>query len=198
MQVHLGSNLPEKTDEKRDAFKDGYTTICEIGKERIRRAGAKIAAEIEESNKQLKIGEEPKKVPDIGFRVLKIDSSNFKDTYANPQATEQTNLLDMVDNLKEGRTAEDLLFQVLPKFRIPYSAKIEELSISGKKVFNVDDGLLLACFDLDVSNEVVEEMAKMQPSYAVLRDTSFANDSAAANFEEIFKTYSADTIRRVI
>lgn len=190
--------LPEETDRNRDVFKDGYSNICEIGKERIRRAGDKIKAEIEETNKQLKLGEEPKKVPDIGFRVLKIDSSNFTDTLATPDATSQQMLLDFSDNLKEGRSDFDILFEVLPKFRIPYSARIEERIICGKRCFIVEDGQLIACFDKNVGIGTIEAIAKMQPIYAVMRDASMADDATHANFEELFKIYSPDTVRRVI
>lgn len=190
--------IPDDLNESAAANAIGLSTIAEIGKERIRRAGAKIAAEIEESNRQLKLGEEPKPVPDVGFRVLKIDSSNMRDTHFNPQSTQQESLLDLIDNVKEGRAPEDLLFQVLPKFRIPYSASIEKLDVNGKLVFNVDDGLLLACFDIDVDTDTIEHIARMKPSYAVMRDLSFKDDAAEANFEEIFKTFSPDTIRRVM
>ena len=166
--------------------------------ERIRRAGEKIAEEVEEVNKQLKLGEEPKPVPDIGFRVLRIDSSNFRDTYAEPAEQAQANLFDLVDNLKDDRTPEDLLFQVLPTFRIPYSAHIEAFEINGAKCFNVNDGQLIACFDTEVGTSVIERIAQERPIYAVFRDASLADDSAAANFEELFRTYSPDTIRRVI
>lgn len=175
-----------------------FTDLCEVGEERIRRAGNKIVEEVEAKNRQLKLGEEPRPLPDIGFRVLRIDTSNFKDTYSTPDVTDQGSLLDMIDNVKEGRTAEDILFQVLPAFRIPYSAHIETLDIYGKKVFDVNCGQLLACFDADVTNDVIEEMARRKPSYAVMRDLSFKDDSASANFEELFKTFSPDTIRRVI
>lgn len=175
-----------------------YSNLCEVGEERIRRAGKKIAEEVEADNQQLKLGGEPRPIPDIGFRVLRIDSSNFKDTYATPDVTDQESLLDMIDNVKEGRTAEDILFQVLPAFRIPYSAHIEEQDINGKKIFDVNHGQLLACFDADVTNDVIEEIARRKPSYVVMRDLSFKDDSAAANFEELFKTFSPDTIRRVV
>ncbi|MDO4798799.1 MAG: site-specific DNA-methyltransferase, partial [Coriobacteriales bacterium] len=175
-----------------------YATLCEVGEERIRRAGAKIAAEVEQANRQLKLGEERKPVPDIGFRVLRIDSSNFRNTYAEPGEQQQASLFDFVDNLKEDRTPEDLLFQVLPAFRIPYSAHIEQFAIGGASCFNVNDGLLIACFDKKVSTDVIEQIAQMRPIYAVFRDASLVDDSAAANFEELFKTYSPDTIRRVI
>jgi len=175
-----------------------YATLCDIGEERVRRAGAKIAAEVETSNRQLRIGEDPKPIPDIGFRVLKIDSSGFNDTYRNPEEFSQDALAMYVDNLKEGRTSEDLLFQVLPKFRIPLSAKIVELDLCGKRAFDVNDGQMLACFDVSVGIDTIEAIAKQKPVYAVFRDASMADDSTEANFEELFKTFSPDTIRRVI
>ena len=190
--------LPEPTDEKREAFKDGYKNICEIGKERIRRAGKKIAEEVKESNCQLKLGEEPKKVPDIGFRVLKIDSSNFEDVAAEPAAYSQQMLAGLADNLKPGRTAEDILFQVLPQFQIPLSAHIERQRINGSTVFSVDGGRLVACFDRNVPTETIVAMAKMEPDYAVMRDASFSGDDAVSNFGELFKTYSPATITRVV
>ena len=205
MNVELGKcaqfilcQLPEPTDEKREAFKDGYKTLCEIGKERIRRAGKKIADEIAEENKQPKLGEEPKKVPDIGFRVLKIDSSNFEDVSAEPAEYTQQTLAGLADNLKPGRTAEDLLFQVMPQFQIPLSAKIEKRNVNGSTVFSVDDGRLVACFDRNVATETIVAMAKSQPDYAVMRDASFTGDDAVSNFGELFKTYSSATITRVV
>lgn len=190
--------LPEPCELDSAAGKAGYKTICDIGEERIRRAGKKIAKEIEASNSQLKIGEEPKPIPDIGFRVFSIDSSNFLDTYGEPGEQTQASLLSLVDNLKEDRTPDDLLFQVLPAFRIPYSARIEKIDVAGAACFNVNDGQLIACFDMPVSTDAIEEIAQMKPIYAVFRDASFASDSDAANFEELFKTYSPDTVRRVI
>ena len=190
--------LPEVCDEKSEAAKAGYKNICEIGKERIRRAGAKIAAEVEESNAQLKLGEEPKKVPDIGFRVLKIDSSNFEDVQRTPDAIEQSQLFGFADNLKSDRMPEDILFQLLPKFQIPYTARIEKLNICGKTVYSVDDDALLACFDRDVPEDAIRIMAARQPLRAVLRDASFVGDDALANFEEIFKTLSPETETRVV
>lgn len=190
--------LPEVCDEKSEAAKAGYKNICEIGKERIRRAGKKIADEVEQSNRQLKLGEESKKVPDIGFRVLKIDSSNFEDVSAEPAAYTQESLMGLADNLKPGRTAEDILFQVMPQFQIPLSASIERKSINGSTVFSVDDGRLVACFDRDVSTDTIAEMAKKEPDYAVMRDASFAGDDAVSNFGELFKTYSPATITRVV
>lgn len=190
--------LPEQVPSGSDAAELGYSTICEIGKERIRRAGAKIAAEVEESNAQLKLGEEPKKVPDIGFRVLKIDSSNFEDVQRTPDAIEQSQLFGFADNLKSDRTPEDILFQLLPKFQIPYTARIEKLNICGKTVYSVDDDALLACFDRDVPEDAIRIMAARQPLRAVLRDASFVGDDALANFEEIFKTLSPETETRVV
>lgn len=190
--------LPEVCDEKSEAAKAGYKNICEIGKERIRRAGKKIADEVEQSNQQLKLGEEPKKVPDIGFRVLKIDSSNFEDVSAEPAAYTQESLMGFADNLKPGRTAEDILFQVMPQFQIPLSASVERKSINGSTVFSVDGGRLVACFDQNVATEIIAEMAKMEPDYAVMRDASFTGDDAVSNFGELFKTYSPATITRVV
>ncbi|WP_455138482.1 site-specific DNA-methyltransferase [Thermophilibacter sp.] len=190
--------LPEVCDEKSEAFKAGYNNICEIGKERIRRAGKKIVEEIEEQNKQLKLGEEPKRVPDIGFRVFKIDSSNFEDVSAEPGQITQQALVGLADNLKSGRTAEDILFQVMPQFQIPLSAAIEKRDIDGATVFVVDEGRLVACFDQRVPTEVVVAMAKIQPDYAVMRDASFAGDDAVSNFGELFKTYSPASICRVL
>lgn len=190
--------LPEVCDEKSEAAKAGYKNICEIGKERIRRAGAKIAAEVEESNAQLKLSEEPKKVPDIGFRVLKIDSTNFEDVSRTPDTLFQGELFGLADNLKSDRTPEDILFELLPKFQIPYTARIDKLDLCGKTVYSVDDDTLLACFDREVPEDVVRAMAEREPAYAVLRDASFVGDDALANFEEIFKTLSPATKTRVV
>ena len=190
--------LPEPCAQDSEANKAGYSTICDLGEERIRRAGYRIVQEVEEANRQLKIDEDPKPVPDIGFRVLKIGSSNFEDAYAEPDDLDQSTIYDYVDNLKPDRTAEDLLFQVLPKFRIPYSAKIQKIDVSGRTVFDVEGGQLMACFDEDVDVAVIEEIAKARPLYAVFRDASLSDDATAANLEELFKTYSPDTIRCVI
>lgn len=175
-----------------------FDTLCEIGKERIRRAGAKIAAEVEESSAQLKLGEESKKVPDIGFRVLKIDSTNFEDVSRTPDTLFQDELFGLADNLKSDRTPEDILFELLPKFQIPYTARIEQLDLCGKTVYSVDDDTLLACFDREVPEGVIRAMAEHEPAYAVLRDASFVGDDALANFEEIFKTLSPATKTRVV
>jgi adenine-specific DNA-methyltransferase len=190
--------IPQICEQGTDASNAGFETICDIGEERIRRAGAKIKAEVEEGNQHLKIGEEPRPVPDVGFRVFRIDSSNFRETYREPGEVDQSSIFEFVDNLKDDRTAEDLLFQVLPKFRIPYSAKVEERQVCGKRVFDVNGGQLVACFDDEVGADAIEAIAKERPLYAVFRDSSLADDATEANFEELFKTYSPDTIRRVI
>ncbi|WP_418708661.1 site-specific DNA-methyltransferase [Anaerotignum faecicola] len=178
--------LPEETDEKSEAYKAGYRNICEIGKERIRRAARKIAEE------------KPEAAFDGGFRVLKCDSSNMKDVYYSP-ADFELNLLDtMEDNIKEDRTAEDLLFQVMLDLGVTLSSRIEETTIAGKKVFDVADGFLIACFDEDVNEETIKAIAQKEPYYFVMRDSSLANDSVATNFEQIFATYSPDTVRKVL
>ncbi len=173
-------------------------SVSSVGKERIRRAGKKIAAEVEESNRQLKLGEEPKRIPDVGFRVLKIDSSNFEDVSAEPAKYSQQMLAGMADNLKPGRTADDLIIQVMLKKQIELSAPIERLDVDGCTVFSVDGGRLVASFDRDVPVEVMTAMAKMEPDYAVMRDASFAGDDAVSNFAEIFKNYSSITEVEVI
>ena len=190
--------LPEACDKKSEAAKAGYKNICEIGKERIRRAGRKIAEGMEESNRQLKLGEEPRKVPDIGFRVLRIDSSNFEDVSAEPGELSQGSMLRYADNLKLDRTPDDLIIQVMLKKQIELSALIEKLDVDGCTVFSVDGGRLVACFDRDVPVEVMTAMAKMEPDYAVMRDASFAGDDAVSNFAEIFKNYSPVTEVEVI
>lgn len=194
--------LPEICDEKSEAAKAGYKNICEIGKERIRRAGRKIQEELAQKQAEkaddLLAGTEPAPSLDTGFRVLKLDSTNMKEVYYNPAATLQEDLLGRVDNIKEDRTPEDLLFQVMLELGILPSSKIEQSTIAGKQVFNVADNFLLACFEDDVTDEVVTAIAKRKPVYAVLRDRSFASDSVVANFEQIFATYSPDTVRRVL
>lgn len=190
--------IPELLDEGAEARQFGFKSICDLGEERIRRAGEKIANEIDESNKQLELGAEPKPYPDLGFRVLRIDSSNFKDFYLTPGETSQESLFDFADNVKEGRSELDLLFEVLPKFGIPYSAKIEERVLAGKKVYFVDGDKLAACFDANVGSDTIEEMAKAKPWYAVIRDSSMADDATHANYEELFRTYSPDTVPQVI
>ena len=180
--------LPEETDEKSEAYKAGYKNICEIGKERIRRAGAKIKEESPMTTADL----------DVGFRVLKLDSTNMKDVYYNPSEYELSLFDNLADNIKEDRTPEDLLFQVMLDLGVLLSSKIEESNIGGKKVFNVADGFLYACFDENVTEDVITEIAKKNPYYFVMRDSSMANDSVATNFEQIFATYSPDTVRKVL
>ena len=178
--------LPEKCQEDSIAQKSGFNTICEIGKERIRRAAKKI----KEENSLADF--------DGGFRVLKLDSSNMKDVYYNPSQIHQQSLFDMADNIKEDRTPEDLLFQVMLDLGVLLSSRIEETIISDKRVFNVAEGFLMACFDSDITEEVVKAVAQQKPRYAVFRDSSMANDSVAVNFEQIFATYSPDTVRKVL
>ncbi len=181
--------LPEETDEKSEAYK-AYKNICEIGKERIRRAGIKI----KEDNKD----KEGIDKLDIGFRILKLDSSNMKDVYYNPSEYEASLFDILSDNIKEDRTPEDLLFQVMLDLGVLLSSKIEESVIDGKKVFNVADGFLLACFDDNVTEDTIKAIAIKKPYYFVMRDNSMANDSVATNFEQIFATYSPDTVRKVL
>ena len=179
--------IPEETDEKSEARKAGYENICEIGKERIRRAGKKIKEENPDADKL-----------DTGFRVLKLDSSNMKDVYYNPAEYNQGMIKMLESNIKEDRTNEDLLFQVMLDLGELLSSDIEEIDIQGKKVFNVSYGSIIACFDKNITNEVLTEIAKMQPLYAVFRDSSLSSDSVATNFEQIFNTYSPNTIRKVL
>lgn len=215
--------IPEETDEKSEAYKAGYKNICEIGKERIRRAGKKIQQErleaiglskhewdqtcyyVEHKEECDRLGHLPDKYfakehppIDTGFRVLKCDTSNMKDVYYAP-ADYEVDLFDRAtDNIKEDRTPEDLLFQVMLDLGVELSSKIEETVISGKKVFDVADGFLIACFDADVTDETIKAIAQKQPYYFVMRDSSLANDSVATNFEQIFATYSPDTVRKVL
>lgn len=180
--------IPEETDEKSDAYKAGYKTICEIGKERIRRAGRKIKEESGLAAQNL----------DIGFRVLKCDTSNMKTVFYRPDEVEQTLFDNYADNIKEDRTPEDLLFQVMLDLGVLLSSKIEEITIAGCKVFNVADGFLYACFDNNISDEVVTAIAKEQPYYAVFRDSGMASDSVLTNFDQIFASISPSTVRKVL
>lgn len=180
--------LPEVTDEKSEARKAGYANICEIGKERIRRAGKKVKEEAGLQDQDL----------DIGFRVLKLDSSNMEDVYYTPDDLTERDLFNSVDNVKSDRTPLDLLFQVLPELNIELSARIEEKEIHGKKVFMVNGDLLIATFDTDVNESTITEIAKLRPVYFVMRDASAENDNVLDNFEQIFKHYSPDTIRRIL
>ena len=180
--------LPEKTEEKSEAFKAGYKNICEIGKERIRRAGKKIKEESPLTTQDL----------DTGFRVLKLDSTNMQDIYYSPKDISQADLFSQVDNVKPDRTGEDLLFQVMLELGATLDSKIETTTVAGKTIYNVAEGYFVACFDPDVTDEVVKAIAQMLPAYAVLRDTSMKDDSTATNFEQIFKTYSPDTVTRIL
>ncbi len=180
--------LPEKTDEKSEAYKAGYKNICEIGKERIRRAGKKI----KEENK----GKEGIDHLDIGFRVLKLDSSNMEDVYYTPQEFDVHSLFN--ENVKADRTGEDLLFQVMLDLGIELSAKIESRQIAGKTVYLVDDNYLIACFDRDVTETTITEIAKLHPVYFVMRDASAANDNVIDNFDQLFEAYSKDTVRKIL
>ena len=175
--------LPELIEDNTEAYKNGYRTICDLAEDRITKA-----SELINNNDGL----------DCGMRVFKLDSSNMKDVYYRPSDTQQT-LLDMfADNIKEDRTPEDLLFQVMLDLGVLLSSKIEETEIAGKKVFNVADGFLIACFDKDVTDETIKAVANMKPYYAVFRDSSIANDSVATNFDQIFANISPDTIRKVL
>lgn len=177
--------LPERCDSKSQAFKEGYKTICDIGEERIRRAGKKIK---EETGADI----------DYGFRCFRVDSSNMKDVYYKPSDVKQGELDLFTDNIKEDRTPEDLLIQVMLDLGVLLSSKVEEEEMAGKKVFSVADGYLIACFDRDVTDDVVTAIARKHPFYAVFRDSSFSSDSVAANFEQIFDTYSPQTVRKVL
>lgn len=170
--------LPEETDEK--AKKAGYKNICEIGKERIRRAGKKVKEEAGENAKDL----------DVGFRVLKLDSSNMEEVYYTPDKFEPSLLDNLVDNIKPDRTSEDLLFQVMLDLGIELSSKIECKEIAGKEVFSVDDNYLLACFDREVNETTIEEMAKLYPTHLVIRDASASSDNVLDNFDQIIEGYS--------
>ena len=172
--------LPEVTDEKSEARKAGYNNICEIGKERIRRAGKKIKEEAGLQGQDL----------DIGFRVLKLDSSNMEDVFYTPDKFEPSLLDSLVDNIKADRSGEDLLFQVMLNLGIDLSSKIERKEVAGKEVFSVDDDYLLACFDTDVNETTIEEMAKLFPTHLVIRDASAANDNVLDNFDQIIESYS--------
>lgn len=226
-----GNIVPKKDATSKAAFEAGYNNICEIGKERIRRAGKKIKEDLKNNGKdmrhlakevpkaeQLKIdgfsepiiparwgnadetaeNEQMANDLDIGFRVLKLDSTNMKEVYYNPAEITIDTIMGTVDNIKEDRTPEDLLFQVMLDLGVLLSSKIEQSIIGGKTVFNVEDSYLIACFDDNVTDEVITAIAKQKPYYFVMRDSSMANDSVATNFEQIFAAYSPDTIRKVL
>ena len=180
--------IPELLEDNPGAEAIGLHTIADVGKERIRRAGAKIKEEAGLAAQNL----------DTGFRVLKCDTSNMKDVYYNPAEYEVNMFSRLEDNIKEDRTPEDLLFQVMLDLGVLLSSKIEETTIAGKKVFNVEDNYLIACFDSDVSEETIKAIAKQKPYYFVMRDSSMASDSVATNFDQIFATYSPETVRKVL
>lgn len=180
--------LPEMTDEKSEARKAGYETICQIGEERIRRAGKRVKEDAGLNGQDL----------DIGFRVLKLDSSNMEDVFYTPEDFDAQNIFTTINNVKSDRTPLDLLFQVLSELDIELSAKIEEKEVNGKKVFFVDGNYLIATFDTEVNESTVTEIAKMKPQYFVMRDASAANDNVLDNFEQIFRHYSPDTIRKIL
>ena len=180
--------LPEKTDEKSEAYKAGYKNICEIGKERIRRAGKKIKEENADKESIDKL--------DIGFRVLKLDSSNMQDVYYTPKEFTEHDLF--ADNVKPDRTPEDLLFQVMLDLGVELSATIDQRTIDDKQVFFVNNNYLVTCFDENIAESTITEIAKMKPYYFVMRDSSLASDNVADNFDQLFKTYSKDTIRKII
>ncbi len=180
--------LPEVTDEKSEARKAGYNTICEIGKERIRRAGKKVKEEAGVMGQDL----------DTGFRVLKLDSSNMEDVYYTPDNFDGANLFNMVDNVKQDRTSEDLLFQVMLDLGIELSASIRNEEIGGRNVWTVDGGFLMACFDRDVNEATITEIAKRKPVYFVMRDASAANDNVLDNFDQLFQSVSPETNCRII
>lgn len=190
--------LPENTDPNSEAFKAGFTNICEIGKERIRRAGKNIMEEQKKTESDgglfTQIDSKPK--VDVGFRVLKLDSSNMEDIYYRPEESSESTLFE--SNVKEDRCPEDLLFQVMLECNLPLSAKIETEKLAGKEVFTVNRGYLIACFDEDVNEEVIKAVAKRKPYYFVMRDSSLASDNVADNFEQIFQAYSKDTIRKIL
>jgi len=190
--------LPEETEPSTEAYKAGYKTICEIGKERIRRAGKKISEEQNQikTNGSLFDNADAKPKVDIGFRVLKLDSSNMNDIYYRPE--EFSDQLIKEDNVKEDRTPLDLLFQVMLECNLPLSAKIKTEKIAGKEVFSVNNGYLIACFDEAINEDVIKAVAKLRPYYFVMRDSSLASDNVADNFEQIFQAYSKETIRKIL
>lgn len=180
--------IPAAVEETDEALSAGYTNICEIGEERIRRAGKKIKEESPMTTTDL----------DIGFRVLRVDSSNMEDVYYSPADLKQEQLMLNVDNVKADRTPEDLLIQVMLDLGLLLSSEIEETEVAGKMVFSVAGGYLIACFDSQITEETVTEIAKKKPFYAVFRDSGMASDSVMTNFEQIFETYSPKTQRKVL
>lgn len=190
--------IPEKTDSNSEAFMAGYRDICEIGKARIRRAGQEICQNNNtnvEPNSLFSHDEDNNSI-DVGFRVLKLDSSNMNDIFYRPEDSSEATLFE--SNVKDGRTSEDLLFQVMLECNLPLSAKIQSEKIAGKEVYTVNNGYLMACFDKDVNEDVIKVVAKCKPYYFIMRDSSLASDNVADNFEQIFQAYSKDTIRKIL
>lgn len=178
--------LPEPTDAKSEAAKAGFKNICEIGKERIRKASELIKSTYHGAKF------------DDGFRVLKLDSSNMEQVWYTPaEYVEQDLFKDTVENVKSSRRPEDLLFQVMLELDCTLSSKIEILDVNGKSVFSVSDGYLMACFEKGVTDDVISEIAQKKPHYFVMRDNSMASDSVAVNFAQLFMSYSPDTILKV-
>ena len=190
--------LPEVVDSSSLAYKAGYKTICEIGKERIRRAGKQILASKKNEDNGLFAGAEDNHKLDIGFRVLKLDSSNMENVFYSPDQLQPANLFTLEDNVKQDRTSVDLLFQVMLELGIELSSTIERKEINGVETFVVKDGFLIATFDKDVNESTITEIAKQEPVYFVMRDASAANDNVLDNFDQLFKHYSPDTIRRIL
>lgn len=192
--------LPELTDEKSEVYKAGYKNICEIGKERIRRAGKKIKNELAAKQQEsgLFIKQEEEQTLDVGFRVLKLDSSNLQDIYYSPAEYNQNDLFTKTESVKSDRTSEDLLFQVMLELGATLDSKIEQIEIEDKTIYNVANNYLVACFDNEIDDSVVTTIAKTQPQYAVFRDSTIVDDSTATNFEQIFKTYSPNTVTKVL
>lgn len=190
--------LPELIDSKSEAYKAGYKTICDVAKDRIRLVGKQIIKAMNQSNENegLFNNSGVLKQVDCGFRVLKLDSSNMNDVYYRPD--EFSEQLIKEDNVKEDRTSEDLLFQVMLECNLPLSAKIQSEQIAGKEVYTVNNGYLIACFDTDVNEDVIKAVAKRKPYYFIMRDSSLASDNVADNFEQIFQAYSKETIRRIL
>lgn len=188
--------VPQLTEKESFAYKNGFNTICSIGEERIRRAGRKILSDKCDQTYNSLFEDEKTHNPDTGFRVLKLDTSNMQDVYYTPEESNETTLFE--DNVKSDRTPEDLLFQVMLECNIPLSAKIENQKIAGKEVFSVNDDFLIACFDDDVNETVITEVAKLKPYYFIMRDKSLSSDNVADNFEQIFNAYSKDTIRKIL
>lgn len=193
----LDESLKKATGNNKDTIEEAIDfldsigkphLLTELGKERIRRAGKKIKEESPLTTQDL----------DTGFRVLKLDSTNMQDIYYSPKDISQADLFSQVDNVKPDRTGEDLLFQVMLELGATLDSKIETTTVAGKTIYNVAEGYLVACFDPDVTDDVVKSIAQMQPAYAVLRDTSMKDDSTATNFEQIFKTYSPDTVTKIL